>query len=169
MRRVAVRVFKGAPCHDIWDRMYEYEPHEPNVTPEQLQAIRKSLYGTLLGMQVWGVDGLYIRGAKDIDFTAGGNPARYRYVPNDELWVESSLSPPDALAVSVHEGIETVLMLKGIAYDNAHDLSNVFEWNLRQEMAQGKLQSPATHTDAVAMADGWLREKVKMVRKSLSK
>ena len=161
------KIPKNAPYFNVWDRMDVYEPHEPDVTPEQLASIKKTLYGTVLGMQVWGVDGLFIRGSKDIDFTAGGNPARYRYVPNGELWIESALSAPDALGVAVHEGIETVFMIKGLPYNNAHDLSNVFEWNLRQAMLNGSVKSPATHADAMHMAEDWLHSKIEMVRKSL--
>ena len=161
------KIPKNAPYFNVWDRMDVYEPHEPDVTPEQLSTYRKTLYGTVLGMQVWGVDGLSIRGTKDIDFTSGGNPARYRYVPNGELWVESAFSAPDALGVAVHEGVETVLMIKGLPYGNAHDLANVFEWNLRQAVLQGGVKSPATHADAMLMAEDWLREKVDMVQQGL--
>lgn len=158
------RTPKNAPYYNDWDRLDEYVPHEPDVTPEQLKQYKQNLYGTVLGMQVWGVDGFAIRSTKDLDFVAGGNPARYRYVPNDELWVESSMSPPDALCTSVHEGIETVLMTRGISYGDAHSLSNVFEWNLRQEMLAEKVKHPATHVEAIAMADVWLREKIEMVK-----
>jgi len=157
----------NVPYFNVRDRMDMHEPHEPAVTPEQLQAYHTSLYGSMLGMQVWGVDGFQIRGSKDLDFTAGGNPARYRYVPNNELWVESALSPADALGVAVHEGIETVLMMQGASYETAHELSNVFEWNLRREMIDGKLAKPSTHDQAVSMADDWLRSKLEMVKRGV--
>ena len=158
---------KDAPYYNVWDRMNTYVPHKPDVTPQELAAIQKTLYGTVLGMQVWGVDGLYIRGHKDLDFTAGGNPARYKYVPDGMLFVESALSAPDALGVAVHEGIETVLMMKGLPYGNAHDLANVFEWNLRQDMASGRVKSPATHQEAIALGDHWLRDKIEMIRRDI--
>lgn len=157
---------KNVPYLNVWDRMDTWEPHEPDVTPEQLATYRQSLYGKILGMDVWSVDGFAIRGTKDVDFVAGGNPARYRYVPNGELWIESSMSPPDVLCTVVHEGVETILMSKGMLYESAHDLSNVFEWSLRQELMLERMRKPSTHQEAVSMANEWLREKLETVKRT---
>lgn len=76
----------------------------------------------------------YIRNNVDIDFVAGGNPARYQYVPKDEIWIESSVSMNDIAATALHEFVECVLMdKKHMSYDDAHDLASKVEIKLRKK------------------------------------
>lgn len=91
---------------------------------------------SLLNWKVKIVDGGWIRTNLDIDFTSGGNPARYAYVPNDELWVEGAYEGFERTAVLFHELIETNAMIKyGLSYDNAHDLACYFEIGFRRAKA----------------------------------
>jgi hypothetical protein len=42
------------------------------------------------GVRVWIVNGRLVRSAFDIDFTAGGHDHVYEFVPEGEVWAESS-------------------------------------------------------------------------------
>ena len=52
-------------------------------------------------LHVWVVDGSYIRGHVDEEFTNFGQHYRYSYIPKNELWIDREASPDelhDALA-----------------------------------------------------------------------
>lgn len=121
------------PYMDLNDSLEYFEEHDCSIDAALLQRIHLSVYGSILGMIIWAVDGEMVRNEIDIDFTTGGNPSRYRYVPNNEIWVESTLKLNDFAAVVMHETFEYILMrYYKLSYDDAHDKSNIFEWKIRQ-------------------------------------
>lgn len=78
------------------------------------------------------VDGEAIRKNVDVDFTMGGNPSRYAYVPTGELWVEKSLSLADMISTMVHESVEHRLMKnRQMSYNDAHGAANQMDADLR--------------------------------------
>lgn len=78
------------------------------------------------------VDGEYVRRHIDTDFTMGGNPSRYSYVPRGELWVEKNLSIADTISTIVHESVEHRLMKNSnMSYANAHALANQIDDEIR--------------------------------------
>lgn len=80
------------------------------------------------------VDGRVIRDRLDPDFAAGGNPGRYGYVPNDELWVDDCTARGDVGPYVEHEGVESELMRrKGLSYDDAHERATIAERRLRKK------------------------------------
>jgi len=117
-------------------RVDRYEPsrHHVVLTRALASRIRRTRYGVIHGMSVWSVDGAAVRSELDLDFTIGGNPARYLYVPNGEIWVESWLSPVDAAATMVHEWTETRAMHLGETYSKAHDRADRAESAFRAEL-----------------------------------
>ena len=123
------------PYLDLNDSFEYYQEHECNTSEELLNRIKLSVYGSILGMTIWAVDGEIVRNEIDIDFTTGGNPARYRYIPNNEIWIESTLKPKDFASVVMHESFEYIMMkYYGLSYDDAHDKANGFEWRIRQSI-----------------------------------
>lgn len=97
--------------------------------------IRKKQIGKIGGRKVMLVDGNEVRNRIDIDFVSGGNPARYGYVPDDEIWIEKSLDRRERAPTILHEVTEERLMrTKGLSYGEAHDRASATEARLRRRM-----------------------------------
>jgi len=105
------------------------KPHPECPMPDYVEGrVRQTCLGELGRFRVWVVDGNAVRNLVDIDFTQGGNPAVYGYIPKDELWVESKPSLEDTAFTILHEAIETVLMLDaGDTYEQGHDHASKVE------------------------------------------
>jgi hypothetical protein len=88
--------------------------------------------GYYSNIQVFIVDGLSIRNDLDIDYTMGGNWARYTFIPENQIWIDSCLVPDDKLATLMHELTELSWMAEGLSYDDAHDLANISEKLIRE-------------------------------------
>ena len=99
-----------------------------------------------MAFEVWLVHGRLVRDRIDVDFTMGGNPARYpRYVPSGELWIDAVLSPRDVAATVVHEVVETLAMQRGgLSYGRAHGLATAEE--ARACAARGRARPPSRRT-----------------------
>ena len=52
------------------------------------------------GLQVWIVDGSYIRGHIDEEFTNFGQHYRYKYIPENEFWIDQGTSPMNGVFIS---------------------------------------------------------------------
>ena len=88
------------------------------------------------GYKIFVVDGNYIRNNIDIDFVGGGNPARYQYVPDGELWIEklSNNEESDIEGFIEHEYTECERMInKGETYSQAHDKASKVEKKIRSK------------------------------------
>jgi len=141
------------------DRMDYYRPHEKSSLPENVLAkIRRVCLGTAGGFHVWGVDCDAVLGNRvDLDFTNGGNGGRYRYCPENELWVDMAYAPPRAAHTLVHEGIEAPLMIhRGLSYNDAHDIANIHEDAVLQAIRRGEVTLPS-YAVAVQFVDQWLK------------
>jgi hypothetical protein len=91
------------------------------------------------GYKVFDVDGNYVRNNIDIDFNGGGNPSRYQYVPDDELWIEklSNNVETDIMGYTVHEYVECERMKNmGETYEVAHDKASQIEKKVRKHYEQ---------------------------------
>lgn len=149
----------GRPYSNSHDRMDYYRPHlKSDLSRELLDRINHGDLGRASGMIVRSVNGEVIRNTgADLDFTTGGNPGRYRYVPHGEIWVEMVLRPSDVTGVIVHEGVEAILMINfGLSYDDAHDIANEHEWQIRQGIEAGLIEV-RSYADAVRIADERIR------------
>ena len=112
-------------------RMNRYKAH-PRALPD-LDLLKREYLGDLCGYRVYAVDGACVRTALDIDFVAGGNPGRYSYVPEGEIWFEVVYGEEDRNPTILHEVLECRLMIeKGLTYSKAHDLACVHELRMRQ-------------------------------------
>ena len=70
-------------------------------------------------LQVWIVDGSYIRGHLDEEFTNFGQHYRYPYIAQNELWIDQEAAHDERLFFIDHLLVEHRLMAAGMPYDQA--------------------------------------------------
>jgi hypothetical protein len=69
--------------------------------------------------QVWIVDGPYIRGHIDEEFTNFGQHYRYSYIPDKEFWLDREADHDERRFFIDHLLVEYELMAKGVPYGDA--------------------------------------------------
>ena len=69
--------------------------------------------------QVWIVDGAFIRGHIDEEFTNFGQHYRYPYIPDDEFWIDQEAEHDEHTFFIDHLLVEHDLMAKGTSYADA--------------------------------------------------
>jgi hypothetical protein len=109
-----------------------YQPHGCNLVLVDEVHIKQIC--SFEDMAFWFVDGAWLRKWVDIDFTQGGNPGRYSYVPEGEIWVDNSVSPEDVIPTMIHELVECRHMRAGEGYDEAHERASRVEIIVRQQI-----------------------------------
>ncbi len=82
-------------------------------------------------MKIVKVNGEDVRAKYYADFVAGGNPARYTFIPRDEIWVEDVKDQKAETLAAIHELSEYMLMSSGLSYSDAHDKCLKIETRLR--------------------------------------
>jgi hypothetical protein len=97
-------------------------------------------------LQVWIVDGSYIRGHIDEEFTNFGQHYRYHYIPLKEVWIEDAIEEQERGYVLLHELHERNRMASGWPYSKAHAESSHLKYHCRHH--------PDELHDASA-AEGW--------------
>jgi hypothetical protein len=70
-------------------------------------------------LQVWIVDGSYIRGHIDEEFTNFGQHYRFHYIPDDELWIDREAEHDERQFFIDHLLVEHRLMAAGVPYEKA--------------------------------------------------
>jgi hypothetical protein len=117
--------------------MEHYKKHPANIDEKKLSRIRKSTIGEYKGVTFYFVDGAYIRDNTDVDFVVGGNPGRYTYVPEGDIWIEQESDQKDVVPFMLHEYSELQDMKSGKSYDDAHAKAS------EEEIACRKSYSPS--------------------------
>lgn len=85
------------------------------------------------GINVWLINGKLVRDVFYIFFTEGGHHYVYKFVPENEVWVDDSLNPDEYGYVIFHELIERNLMkYDKLTYNQAHDIAIVYEEKIRK-------------------------------------
>jgi hypothetical protein len=69
--------------------------------------------------QVWIVDGPYIRGHVDEEFTNFGQHYRFPYIPENELWIDREAEHDEREFFIDHLLVEHRLMAEGMPYEKA--------------------------------------------------
>src|SRR5271157_2581413 len=69
--------------------------------------------------QVWIVDGAYIRGHIDEEFTNFGQHYRYKYIPDYEFWIDLGTKSNEWRFYIDHLLVEHRLMEQGAPYEKA--------------------------------------------------
>jgi hypothetical protein len=70
-------------------------------------------------LDIWVVDGSYVRGHIDEEFTNFGQHYRYAYIPKSELWLDQEAEHNERAFFIEHLLIEYRLMLQGVPYSEA--------------------------------------------------
>lgn len=70
-------------------------------------------------IQVWIVDGAYVRGHIDEEFTNFGQHYRYKYIPENEFWIDEEAQHDERIFFIDHLLVEHSLMAKGRPYGEA--------------------------------------------------
>lgn len=112
-------------------RLDYYDPRRMVLPPALMRRIRVRKLGRTAGYTAWIVDGSVIRAEVDIDFAIGGNPARYAYVPENEIWLEWTGDENDVKATFMHEVMEADAMRRGYSYDESHEWASEGESAIR--------------------------------------
>lgn len=73
----------------------------------------------IANITVWIVDGQYVRGRIDEEFTNFGQHFRFRFIPMREFWIDQEHGPGEEQFFIDHLLIEHRLMAQGLAYDKA--------------------------------------------------
>jgi hypothetical protein len=90
------------------------------------------------------VDGGKIRDTINNDFTGGSHSEALPEVPDDEVWVEKSLSEDDQKKIVLHEVVERSLMKQdGTSFDKAHETASRMEAKARGNPKSAEWTSPA--------------------------
>ena len=71
-----------------------------------------------------------------ISFTEGGNPYRYKFVPQGEIWLDLCEATAELPFTLIHELHESYLMAGGMDYDPAHDATNLVESYARNHLTE---------------------------------
>jgi hypothetical protein len=83
--------------------------------------IPKVFLGRIGDIKVMLVDEDAVKDKLYLDFTEGGHPGRYRFVPHGHIWIARNLSQKCRMSAIVHELHEMGLMLNdGMNYEDAH-------------------------------------------------
>ena len=75
-------------------------------------------------LTIWTVDGSYIRGHIDEEFTNFGQHYRFPFIPEDELWIDREAENNELRFFIDHLLVEHRLMAKGMPYDKAIELAD---------------------------------------------
>lgn len=102
----------------------------PEKTNERASPkVYKSLYGKIGDVKIWLVDGEYVRDKYKTDYTEGGHDYVYKWIPHNEIWIESTMHKSEMPLIVLHEFVERTLMkTKGIEYDKAHTIASKVEF-----------------------------------------
>jgi len=83
-------------------------------------------------LQIWIVDGAYIRGHIDEEFTNFGQHYRYSYIPKNEFWIDREAKNDEQKFFIDHLLTEHRLMAKGVPYEKALEEADSVERRERQ-------------------------------------
>ncbi len=70
-------------------------------------------------LQIWVVDGTFIRSHIDEEFTNFGQHYRYPYIPINELWIDREAEHDERQFFIDHLLVEHRLMAEGVPYEEA--------------------------------------------------
>lgn len=87
----------------------------------RLSGIYRVRLGKREGQRIWLVDGAQVVRFVYPAFIMGGNDQRYRFNPDDEVWIDNRIGIEEFEYTVAHELIERKLMReRGYSYDRAH-------------------------------------------------
>lgn len=106
--------------------------HDNSLKRIRLKIVRREKFLT-----IFLVDGGVVRKTLDPNFCFGGHWKIYKYIPKNEVWIDSAVLPGERKYVIIHEMHELKLMKKGMNYNNAHDFASASEKAARRNDGVG--------------------------------
>ncbi len=89
--------------------------------------------GEVSGIAVWRIDGWYIRQHIDINFNNFGQHYRFKYIPQDEFWLDRQARSGEEKYFIEHLLAEHKLMTEGKDYNDALDEGGKVEQEMRDK------------------------------------
>jgi hypothetical protein len=106
--------------------------------PEPLKPPYVEKVAELEGVQVWVVDGMYVRGHLDEEFTNFGQHYRFPFIPEKEFWIDHEKNPDERRFFIEHLLVEHRLMAAGKPYDDALEIADRAERTQRRRSGDMK-------------------------------
>ncbi len=104
-----------------------------DVTAQRVSGVYRLHMGERDGFNVWVVDGAVVRRDLYPAFLYGGNPQRYPFIPQKEIWIDNVIAAEEFEYTLAHELLERSLMARqGMSYDNAHNHALELERSMRR-------------------------------------
>jgi hypothetical protein len=120
------------------DKIFQTENQD---SLKKVDGVYRLLYGERDGFKIWIVDGNKVRREIFDEFLFGGNPERYTFNPEDEIWIDNSITSEELETTIVHELNERHLMNKfGMSYFDAHDSSLALEVIMRRDFLKKSIE-----------------------------
>ena len=85
------------------------------------------------GLEVWIVDGVYIRKNIDIEFISYGQHYEFPFIPKNEFWIDKEYSHNEKRYYIMSMLITRRLMARGTSYNKAVARANIIERNERKK------------------------------------
>lgn len=99
----------------------------------EISGLYRVYLGRRQGQQVWIVDGAKVVSQLYPPFIMGGNDQRYRFNPDNDVWIDNRIGCEELTYTIEHELIERQLMReKGMTYNRAHNAGLALESHLRE-------------------------------------
>ncbi len=86
------------------------------------------------GFDVWVVDGKYIRGHIDVEFTNFGQHYRFPFIPKNEFWIDQERVEGEVDFYIEHLLVEHRLMAQGLSYEEAITKASLAERRYRKKV-----------------------------------
>lgn len=109
---------------------------------------RIKLLGIIGGLKVYRVDGDLVRENIDKDFTNFGQHYRFKFIPDDELWLDGEGLPNELPFFLTHLLVENWAMKMGMSYDKALALADKEEKAVRYKSDKYK-EAPTSHPEQI--------------------
>lgn len=124
---------KAETKEKIFRNKIKSSKENPEKTSEkEKDGVHVKKYGKISDITVWLVDANKIRDKWKSDFMEGGHGYVYKWIPNDEIWIEDGIKKHEIPFIILHEFVERTLMKeKNMSYEKAHDISAKVEWSKR--------------------------------------
>jgi hypothetical protein len=95
-------------------------------------------YDTIGNIEIWKVDGSYIRTHIDDQFTNFGHHYQYKFIPENEFWLDKEAKEDDILFYIDHLIMEHRLMKDGMSYSKAIVIADRAERDSRRMSGDAK-------------------------------
>ncbi len=104
-----------------------------DAAAQRVSGIYRLHMGMREGFNVWIVDGAAVRRDLYPAFLYGGNPQRYPFIPQKEIWIDNAIAAEEFEYTIAHELLERSLMARqAMSYADAHNSALELERGMRR-------------------------------------